>query len=44
MDPQQATEEESAGAAKSDAEMGEQSPEEAAPAGEEMETDEIVQI
>ena len=47
MDPLQepeAAEEESAGAAKSDAEMGEQPSEEAAAAGEEMEKEEIVQI
>ena len=39
-----AAEKESAGAAKSDAEMGEQPPEEAAAAGEEMEKDAIVHI
>ena len=48
MDPLQepeAAKEESAGAPKSDAEMGEEPPEEAAAAGEEMEEkDEIVQI
>ena len=47
VDPPQepeAAEEESAGAAKSDAEMGEQPPKEAVAAGEEMEKDEIVQI
>ena len=47
VDPPQepkVAEKESAGAAKSDAEMGEQPPEEAAAAGEEMEKDEIVQI
>ena len=40
----EAAENESAGAAKSNAEMGEQPPEEAALAGEEMEKDKIVQI
>ena len=40
----QAAEKESPWAAKSDAEMGEQPPEEAAAAGEEMEEDEIVQF
>ena len=47
MDPPQepkAAEKESARAAKSDAEMGEEPPEEAAAAGEEMEKEEIVQI
>ena len=47
VDPPQeleAADKESAGAAKSDAEMGEQPPEEAAAAGEEMEKDEIVHI
>ena len=39
-----AAEKESAGAAKSDAEMGEQPPEEAVAAGEEIQKDEIVQI
>ena len=42
--PPKVAEKESAGAAKSDAEMGEQPPEEAAAVGEEMEKDEIVQI
>ena len=40
----EAAEKESDGAAKSDARMGEQPPEEAAAAGDEMEKDEIVQI
>ena len=47
MDPPQepkVAEKESAGAAKSVAEMGEQSPGQPAAAGEEMEKDEIVQI
>ena len=48
MDPPQepeAAKEESAGVPKSNAEMGEEPPEEATPAGEEMEEkDEIVQI
>ena len=48
MDPLQepeAAKEESAGAPKSDAEMGEEPPEEAAAVGEQMEEkDEIVQI
>ena len=46
VDPPQepeASEKESTGEAKTDAEMGEQPPEEAAAAGEEMEKDEIVQ-